>query len=151
MMPNLDLEDIFEEVDKCSENSCKVNRKNIKKVFKPDAGFKNKSVKNKLFGNGSYKICDCVVLCDNDDLIIIEILCGTLTHSELKEKKEQLENCCKVLKHINKEDKIKKVFLLYKKLVSSNQQPLLRKALMNPKICGFPLSFSKTDPFNIEC
>jgi len=142
---------IFSENDKCKEYKCKINSQNIKKIFKPDNGFLDKAIEQKLFPSGSYKICDCIIVCEDSNLVLVEILCGKLTHREFKEKKEQLENCCKTVTHIGSTDKIKKIILLYNSLESSKKQPLLKKALLNPKVCGLPLVHSSDNTFNSSC
>ena len=141
---------IFNTKDKCSDGECKVNKKNIKKIFKPDDGFLDNELKEILFPS-SYKICDCIIVCNNDSLIIVEILCGKLTHSEYKEKCEQLENCYKVVKHKGLDDKVKKIILQYKRLEKSKHNPQFRKKLLNSKICGLRLEFLKDSTINIGC
>jgi hypothetical protein len=142
---------IFHETEKCKEHQCKINNQNIKKIFKPDNGFIDTTIENNIFSSRPYKICDCIVVCQNDSLIIVEILCGKLTYTELKEKKEQLENCCKVAKNICSAEKIKKIVLLYNSLESPRKQPQLRKALLNTKICNLQLVHSKDSTFNVNC
>ena len=141
---------IFNTKDKCSDGECKVNRMNIKKIFKPDDGFLDNELKEILFPS-SYKICDCIIVCNNDSLIIVEILCGKLTYSEYKEKCEQLENCYKVVKHKGLDDKVKKIILQYKRLEKSKHNPQFRKKLLNPKICGLRLELLKDSTINIDC
>lgn len=141
---------IFNTKDKCSDGECKVNKKNIKKIFKPDDGFLDNELKEILFPS-SYKICDCIIVCNNDSLIIVEILCGKLTYSEYKEKCEQLENCYKVVKHKGLDDKVKKIILQYKRLEKSKHNPQFRKKLLNPKICGLRLELLKDSTINIDC
>ncbi|MEA1954850.1 MAG: hypothetical protein U9O24_10715 [Campylobacterota bacterium] len=144
------LDTIFDIAEQCKEHSCKVNKKNIKKVYKPDSGFLDKTIEDELF-SGDYKICDCIVECEDDSLFIVEILCGKLTNRELKEKKEQLANCCRVVKHLKAHDKIKKLVLLYDKLESPKRQPSLKKALINQRICNRPLEFKSEKLLHIGC
>ena len=132
------LDTIFATEKRCKEHDCSVNNKNIKIIYKPDNGFLDKSIEKKLFTN-DYKICDCIIECESGNIFIIEILCGKLTIRELKEKKEQLENCLKVVTYLGEEKKVKKLFLLYSKLESPKKQPLLRKALLSQKIKNKPL------------
>ena len=141
---------IFNIKDKCSDGGCKVNKKNIKTIFKPDDGFLDEELQNTLFPP-SYKICDCIIVCNNDNIIIVEILCGKLTYSEFKEKSKQLENCHKVVAHKGLEDKVKKIILHYKRLENSKCNPQFREKLINPKICGINLELLKDATISIGC
>ena len=132
------LDKLFNRERKCKEHDCSVNNKNVHIIYKPDNGFLDKVVERELLGT-DYKICDCIIECDDGSIFVVEILCGKLTTRELKEKKEQLENCFKVIKYLGEEKKVKKLFLLYDKLESSRKQPQLRKALINQKIGNKPL------------
>ena len=127
------LDSLFEREKKCKEHDCSINNKNIKIIYKPDNGFINKTIEKKLFGS-DYKICDCIIECEDGNVFIVEIMCGKLTTRELREKKEQLENCFKVIDYLGEEKRVKKLFLLYAKLESPKKQPQLRKALLNQKI-----------------
>lgn len=142
---------IFNLKDKCCDGDCKVNKKNIKKIFKPDDGFLDKAVEKKLFPSASYKICDCIIVCDNDNIVIVEILCGKLTYSEFKKKSEQLENCHKVVSDMGLIKKVKKIILHYKRLENSKHSPLFRKKLLNPKIHDINLELLKDATINIDC
>ena len=129
---------IFNQKDKCREHECSINRKNIKKIFKPDEGILDSNLKNRLFNN-SYKICDCIVICENDKIVIIEILCGVLNAREFKEKSEQLQNCYRVVEYKNLKSQISKIVLYCKKIENSKKNPQLRKKLINPRIYDIPL------------
>ncbi|MCB4744624.1 MAG: hypothetical protein LGB07_03085 [Sulfurovum sp.] len=142
---------IFNVKEKCSDNDCKVNKKNIKTIFKPDDGFLNKSLEKSLFPSNSYKICDCIIICNNDNIVIVEILCGKLTYSEYTEKYQQLENCYKVVQSQGLENRIKKVVLQYKRLENSKRNPQFRKKLINPKINGRNLELLKEQTVDISC
>ncbi len=124
---------IFKTKDRCKEHECSVDRKNIKKIFKPDEGFLDIELKNRLFPS-SYKICDCIIICNDDNIVIVEILCGVLTFKEFKEKSKQLENCYKVTKDIGLDRKIKNIILYYKSLEESKRNPQFKKKLINSKI-----------------
>ncbi len=141
---------IFNLKEKCSDGVCKVNKKNIKKIFKPDNGFLDKALQDRLFPS-SYKICDCIIICNDNNIVIVEILCGKLTYSEYKEKCEQLENCHKVVKDKGLENKVKKIILQYQRLESPKHNPQFRKKLLNPKICGINLELLKDSTININC
>ncbi|MBN2825105.1 MAG: hypothetical protein JXQ76_07280 [Campylobacterales bacterium] len=144
------LDELFYTSTQCKEHNCKVERQNIKQIYKPDKGFLDKQVAQKLFGSEN-KICDCIIECENEQIIIVEILCGKLTQSEIKDKKIQLENCCKVVKHIEKYECIKKIILFYDKLESSKKQPMIKKALINQRICNKALEFKSNKPLAIGC
>ncbi len=141
---------VFNAKDQCKEGKCKVNKQNIKKIFKPDDGFLDSQLEKRLFSS-SYKICDCIIVCNNNKIVIVEILCGKLTYREYKEKYEQLENCHKVVKNKGLEDKIKKIVLHYQKLEDSRRNPLFRKKLLNPKIYGMKLEMLTDLTINIHC
>jgi len=142
---------IFNVKDKCSDGDCKVNKKNVKKIFKPDDGFLNQSEENRLFPLGSYKICDCIIVCDNDNIVIVEILCGKLTYSEFKEKSEQLENCHKVVLDKGLIENVKKIILQYKRLENPKHNPQFRKKLINPKIREVKLELLRDATINVDC
>jgi len=142
---------IFNVKNKCSDGSCKINQKNIKKIFKPDDGFIDKIKEKELFPSGSYKICDCIIICDNNNIVIVEILCGKLTYKEFKEKSEQLENCCKVVSNQGLAKDIKKIILQYQKLENPKHNPQFRKKLLNSKICGIKLEPLRDNTININC
>ena len=124
---------IFKTNINCKEHDCKVNKKNIKIIYKPDDGFLDKNIERKIFPTGSYKVCDCIVICNDDSIHIVEILCGTLTYREFKEKTEQLKNCLKIVDHIGKKEQIKKIVLLHKRLEATRKNPTFRKKLLNIK------------------
>jgi len=142
---------IFNKKEKCSDNDCKVNKKNIKTIFKPDDGFLDKGLEKSLFPSNSYKICDCIIICNDNSIVIVEILCGTLTYREYKEKYQQLENCYKVVSSQSLDIKIKKIVLQYKRLEKSKHNPQFRKKLLNPKICGSNLELLSNSTVNIDC
>ena len=141
---------IFKTVEICKESSCRVNKKNIKKVFKPDNGFKDSQIEKKLFPN-DYKICDCIIICKDNSIVIVEILCGTLTYKEFKEKIEQLKNCYTVVKTMGLEDKIKQITLQYKKREKDKKNPQFAKKLLNPKIYNKHLHLMQNEMLNIDC
>ncbi|MEA2029893.1 MAG: hypothetical protein U9N49_13105 [Campylobacterota bacterium] len=144
------LSELFHTSKECKEHSCKVNRKNIKQIYKPDNGFLDKQIAQQLLGS-EYKICDCIIECQDESVAIVEILCGKLTPREMREKKQQLESCCKVLKYTQQHDKISKIVLFYDKLESSNRQPMMKKALINQRICNKTLEFKNDKPLAIGC
>ena len=137
---------VFNKKENCKDNDCKVNRKNIKTIFKPDDGFIDKALENQLF-QPDYKICDCIIICKDGKIIIHEILCGKLTKSELDDKSEQLNNCLKVVKEKGLLNSVKQVSLQYKKLVDSN----LKKKLINTRIGKFALISSRDTTTKVVC
>ncbi len=140
---------LFNTVDRCFEHQCRIDNRNIKKIFKPDSGFLDKIIESKIFYSQNYKICDCIIVCKNDNINVVEILCGILTLRKLNDKITQLENCYKVVEHERKI--VHKTVLLYDRLVSSNQQPMLKKKLLSSKIFSLPLVSSPKSLFNIDC
>ena len=141
---------VFNKKDNCKDNDCKVNKKHIKTIFKPDDGFVDKILEKELFGS-SYKICDCIIICEDNKIIIHEILCGKLTYSEFKEKSEQLKNCIKVVEKLGLEKEIKQVSIQYKKIEDSKKNPQLKKRLLNPKIDRFVLYTMQDVTTKIVC
>lgn len=141
---------VFNIKDNCKDNECKVNKKNIKTIFKPDDGFIDKALERELFAN-SYKICDCIIICKDEKIIIHEILCGKLTYSEFKEKSQQLHNCLKVVEELGLIEKVKQVSLQYKKLEDSKKNPQLKKKLTVAKIGKFALNTSSEITSKIGC
>jgi len=141
---------IFYKKDKCGDGECKVNKKNIKTIFKPDDGFLDKNLESKLFPS-SYKICDCIIICNNGNIVIVEILCGTLTYKEFKDKSIQLENCYKVIEVMGLSDKVTQVRLQYRRLENPKHNPQFRKKLINPKISGVNLELSSNMTMSINC
>jgi len=142
---------IFNTIDVCKENRCKIDRQNIKMIYKPDSGFLDTKLRQKLFPSNSYKICDCIVICKTGNIVIVEILCGKLTYREYKEKCEQLENCCKVVNHLGLKPKITKIVLIYQSRESDKKNPQFRKKLLNTEICSFHLHSSQKSTYNIGC
>ncbi len=107
------LDTLFHSSDKCQDNECTINKKDIEYIFKPDLGIKDQTTKKAIFGHTVQpSLCDCII--KKDKLILLEIKCGKVTKSILKEIKEQLDNVAKVLKHnsIN----FDQVLFLYKSL-----------------------------------
>ncbi len=125
--------------------------KNIKTIYKPDNGFIDRALERALFPVASYKICDCIVVCQNDNIAIVEIMCGLLTYREFQEKSQQLENCCKVVQHQKQKDKIKKIVLLYDRLESPKRNPQFRKKLLDPKVCSKQLRVIPNNKFSTIC
>ena len=127
------MKEFLEIVEECKEYKCKINKQNIKTIYKPDKGIK------KNIPNITDKLCDCIIECEDGKIVIVEILCGTLTYKEYKDKLEQLKNCIKIVKHCYKFKTIKKVILLYSK----------RDSKTNPNI-GKKLQFTKLENHNVE-
>lgn len=109
------LSSIFNASDKCKENECIINKKDIEYIYKPDLGIKDPNIKKSIFGHiVQPSLCDCIIKKKN--LILLEIKCGKITKSILKEIREQLENVAKILKHIS--INFDKVLFIYKSLDS---------------------------------
>ena len=98
---------------KCKKKGCKVNRANIKTIFDPENdGIKNEWLKRKLpVNSGNSAICDCIIVCKSGKVLVVEILCGTLTKYELDSKTTQIEHCKIILQILRVP--FEKAFLLY--------------------------------------
>jgi len=101
----------------CKEHECKIDKKNIGIIYKPEKKF-------------NVKMCDCIIKCKkNNKFIIVEILCGTLTLKEFKNKLNQIKNCEKILSKNNiKAPK----YLIYKKTEKRDGE-LINKLLLKEK------------------
>ena len=97
----------------CKEHICKIDNKNIKIIYNPEI-------------TSQKKMCDCIIICNNEKIFLVEILCGKLTSKELKDKLQQLKNCSLLKNGIK--------VLLYKKLESPKKDPMLKKQITNSKI-----------------
>ena len=127
------MKEFLHTVDKCKEHDCKIDNKSVKIIYKPD----KKTKKN--IPNITDKLYDCIIECKDGKIVIVEILCGTLTYKEYEDKLKQLKNCIKIVKHCDKFKTIKKVILLYSK----------RDSKTNPNI-GKKLQFTKLENHNVE-
>jgi len=140
---------VFNSKDRCIEGECRVDRRNIKTIYKPDEGIKDISIKDSLFPDKSEpKMCDCIIVCNDDKIVILEILCGTLTKKELDDKTKQLENCYRVA--IQKSIDISNIYLAYKRL-DKKTATLLRKSLINKRVLNKPLLHTNKTLINIQC
>ena len=140
---------VFNTKDRCVEKECKVDRKNIKTIYKPDEGIIDNNIKNTLFyGQIEPKMCDCIIECNSGKIVILEILCGTLTNRELNDKTKQLENCYRVA--IEKSIDISRIYLVYKRL-DKKTATLLKKSLINKKVLNKPLLSTNKILIDIQC
>ena len=149
------LNEIFIKADECKEHTCKINRSNIKNIFKPEKGFLNKQLEQELLGL-NYKICDCIIECQNGKIVVVEILCGRLTYGEFKDKIIQLENCIKILKSIGLSSQIINVYLVYKSLdkqfsLMIKSPPFKKKLLNLKKSQKISLLEASYKAINIDC
>jgi hypothetical protein len=128
--------------EECREHHCKINKKNIAIIYKPDIGLK-KSIST----INSKKFCDCIIECNNNCIVIVEILCGKLTYSEFKDKIEQLQNCIEIVKFCKKIDKLKKVILLYD-TIDTKSNPSLKKKLINCTVKGYIVEVIQNKKFD---
>jgi len=137
MIKKLDL--IFESVTECKEKgySCKMSKNNVIKIYKPDAGIKKKELEDKLFTKYPPKLCDCVTLYNSDRIALIEIKCGKVTQSILKDVIEKLNNTFEILR--DQKVAVTKCILLYKKF-EDNQ---MKKLLASKRIYDQPLLAKK--------
>ncbi len=141
MINNLNL--LFNTENDCKEKTlpCKIDKNRVDKIYKPDSGIKNLDIKKKLFPNHKNNeqpmLCDCAIIYDKTKLVLVEIKCGTVTNSLLKDVVIKLENTSKLVNHQSMN--ISKYILLYKKF--DNTQ--IKKKLATLKICGQPLISKK--------
>lgn len=113
---NKKLDTLFHSVEECKESGhpCKMSKKNIDYIYKPDKGIKDTSISKTLFsGKIQPKLADCVIIYNKDKLAIIEIKCGTVTKRLVNETFEKIENVFKILKHKNLSPT--KILLVYSK------------------------------------
>ena len=127
------LSTLFEEVQDCKENRCILNRRDIEFIFKPDNGLKNQSLKNAIFGHQEPKLCDCII--KRDAIVLLEIKCGKITKSILKEIIEQLENVAKILQHV--QIHFARVLFIY----DSFENNKLKQTITNKIILGKRLEY----------
>ncbi|WP_457561905.1 hypothetical protein [Caminibacter pacificus] len=100
----------------CKEHNCKIDKKNIITIYNPEKKY-------------NIKMCDCIIKCKNNKYIIIEILCGTLTLKEFKDKLGQIKNCEKIL---TKNNLKASQYLIYKKKEKKDAQ-ILNKLILKEK------------------
>jgi len=125
----LDL--IFYDCDNCKEHCCKVDKKSINKVYKPDSGIKDQNIIKKIFGGGEQpKLSDCVIIYNKSKLAIVEIKCGEVTKKLIDDTVEKITNVCKILEE--KKLKPAKLVLIYK----SFENTKLGQILQGKTICG---------------
>ena len=92
---NKKLDSVFHSVEECKESGhpCKMSKKNIDYIYKPDKGIKDTSIPKTLFsGKIQPKLADCVIIYNKDKLAIVEIKCGTVTKRLVNETFEKIEN-----------------------------------------------------------
>jgi len=118
----------LETKESCKEHNCAINRRNIRAIYNPEGNPKKNIVKK------SNKACDCIIECDNGQIIIIEILCGRLTFREYKDKLKQLESCIDIVEQCKRAENIRKVILIYKKLDANRNSEFKKKIISNKKI-----------------
>jgi len=98
----------FGEKDECKSGDCRLNRKGVKAIFSPEVylsrGILN-VLKNEQFkiDNENPNLCDCIVLCCNGEIYVVEILCGELTEKEVSSKRKQVEACITAVKYVGLE------------------------------------------------
>ena len=133
MIEKLDF--LFRSTEVCKEKThpCKMSKKSIVKIYKPDSGIQNKKLQERLFPMHPPKLSDCVMLYSGDKLAIIEIKCGKVTKSLLNDVFEKVTNTFKILK--DQEIVVTKCMLLYQRF-EDNQ---MRKLLASKRIYGQPI------------
>ena len=117
-----------EEKEDCKEKSCKIDKKDVEKIYTFEELNKyNREKYNRLKKvlneeNGNIKACDCIIFCKNGKILVVEILCGKLTSKELKDKIKQINNCVMLLNHL-------RISLNYKIIAIEKMDSLQKKAL----------------------
>ena len=118
-----ELKKIF---DECKSGDCK---KCFSFVNKFDIVFDGESiVQHQRAGYcGHEKICDCIILCKNGKILIVEYLEGKLTLREKDDKLKQLECCERIVKILLTGCLVYKI-LIYQKLdIPSAKRHLINK------------------------
>jgi hypothetical protein len=130
---------LFDEARECKEKThpCIMAKKSVVQIYKPDKGIKNSALEYTLFTNHPPKLCDCAIIYSKIKLALIEIKCGKITNSLIKDVLEKLDNTSKIIIH-EKLD-ISKYILLYQRF--DNAQ--IKKKLATTKIYGQPLISKK--------
>lgn len=128
------LETTFHSSNECKENTCKIVKKDIIKIYKPDLGLKDLSLKKLLFGSSEPQLCDCIIINRKERVSILEIKCGTVTNHLLKEIIEQIENVYKILE--KKGITVNKCIFVCKKFSDA----MVKKRLLSKKIKSIPLT-----------
>lgn len=133
------LNSLFESSKECKEktHSCKIAKNAILQIYKPDNGIKNRELEDKLFTSHPPKLCDCAIVYDKTKLALVEIKCGKVTNSLVKDVVVKLENTSKII--IYEKLDISKYILLYQRF--DNAQ--IKKILATKKIFGQPLISKK--------
>lgn len=129
------LNDIFFTSNECKDNACKLDRKGIKTIYKPDLGIKDVKLKKEVFGSVlNPQLCDCIIIKKDDNLTILEIKCGTVTNHLLKEIIVQITNVYKLLE--KKGITVNRCMFICKKFSDA----LVKKRLIKERIKGIPLT-----------
>ena len=130
---------LFETSKECREKThrCKIAQSAVLQIYKPDNGIKNKKLENKLFTEHPPKLCDCAIIYEREKLALVEIKCGKVTKSLVKDVIAKLENTSKIIRHETLN--ISKYMLLYQRF--DNDQ--IKKMLAMKKIYGQPLISKK--------
>jgi len=123
------------EINNCKEKDCNIDKIDINSIFSPEKdGIINENLKRKLLDNtGNYKACDCIILCKDGYIYIVEILCGKLTKKEVNDKLKQVKNCKKLLDYLNLIAFIKISYILYKSknFITRNDEKLFKKKALS--------------------
>ncbi len=141
MNSNEILDSLFETSNECKDNACKIDKRDVLNIYKPDLGLKDFQVKKSLFASLEPKLCDCIIVNSNKKILLMEIKCGTVTNRLLKEIIEQLTNVYKILE--SKKINIHKCVFICKKFSDT----MVKKRLLKEKIKAIPLThkiFQKT-------
>jgi len=113
------LSNLLERKEDCKDNGCKItNLKNVV-IFKTEESDKAKNLLKRYGYEKSPKYCDCIIFKGRGKrclIIIIEILCGTLTAKELRDKENQVITWKDILEKIFKKTQNILGFICYQKV-----------------------------------
>ena len=99
------LRNVLGEKKECNKGICRLDKKNVEGIFSPDVWIDKGLLellkeKQLLAFNENPNICDCIVVCKDGKIFVVEILCGKLTLKELKSKGKQVANGFFIVKHL---------------------------------------------------
>jgi len=143
------LSETFGIKDKCNDENCKMDKKNVKKIFSPEIYLredvldflKKKQLKR---GNENPNLCDCIVVCCNGKIFIVEILCGSLTSKEFSSKKEQIKACITAIKYIDL--KVERCYIVYLSLnMKEHDKRRFQRKATSLRVEGIPVLPERLD------
>ncbi len=134
-MRSVDLQKCI--VKKCKSAKCKIDNQNVQVVYSLDICLNDR------------KMCDCLIVCKNSNIVLVEILCGKLTFSEFKDKVAQLQNCINFVHATFGDAIISKVILLYETIDEEKRKDgNLKRKLLNTRITHYKITTLQSKNFN---